>query len=241
MTISLRPLSALAIGALVLAGVLTGCATGAGGSPAPESTADPIVADAPTSPRAAWLDPTAFVVETWSDACGPQVADVITGEQSLDITLVEPEDAVCGQVQTAHGTYVGLPAGLDSSRPVELTITDAGGKKTQLSLPGLESGGMRPADQMPEQVPAAAWIGDEELAVLTWGSSTCVPGSGQVEAVDEHEGIVRLESTDDAICTMDLVPRITLVQAAGVKVDAVLTLADYVDADGEPVVLKAVR
>lgn len=241
MTISLRPLSALAIGGLLLAAALTGCAMSAGGSPAPESTADPIVADAPTAPRTAWLDPTAFVVKTWSDACAPQVVDIIAGEQSLDITLAEPEDVVCAQVQTAHGTYVGLPAGLDSSRPVELTITDAGGKKTQLSLPGLESGGMRPADQMPEQVPAAAWIGDEELAILTWGSSTCVPGFGQVEVVNEHEGIVRLESTDDAICTMDLVPRITFAQAAGVKVDAVLTLADHVDADGKPVVLKIVR
>lgn len=241
MTVSLRARSSLVLGGLALASILSGCAAGAGGSAVPESTADPIVADESWSPRAAWLDATSFVLKTWGDACAPQIGDMLAGEQSLEIVLVEREDEVCATVQTPHGTYLGLPAAFDSALPVELTVTEAGGARTELTLPALASGEIIPADRMPAQVPAAAWIGEDELAILTWGSSTCLPGSGTFEAVSAEEGIVRLVPSANEVCTMDLVPQITFVPADGVGEDAALTLDGYVDADGEPVVLTVAR
>lgn len=242
MTVSLRAFSSLTLGGLLLASVLTGCSASAGSSPAPapESTGDPTSADASYAPQAEWLDSTAFVLKTWSDACAPQVSDLVAGDQSLEIVLAKNEDEMCAAVQTAHGTYLGLPAGFDSSRPVELTVIDSAGEETGLTLPGLDDGEIIPADRMPEQIPAAAWIGDQELAVLTWGSSTCMPGSGDVEAVSGTEAVVRLHAHTDTICTRDLVPQITFVPAKGIAADAVLTLADHVDADGAPVVLRVV-
>lgn len=240
MTVSLRAFSTLALGGLLLASVLTGCSTNAGSSPAPESTTEQASSDMSYAPQAGWLDSTAFVLKSWGDACAPQLGDLIAGDQSLEIVLVSSEDEMCAMVQTAHGTYIGLPAGFDSSRPVELTVVDAAGEKTELTLPGLDDGGIIPADRMPEQIPAATWIGDQELALLTWGSSTCMPGSGDVEAVSETEAIVRLHAHTDTICTRDLVPQITFVPAKGVAPEAVLMLADHVDADGAPVVLRVV-
>ncbi|WP_127012078.1 MULTISPECIES: hypothetical protein [Microbacterium] len=123
-----RTLSAVILGGVVLAGVLAGCAASAGTSPAPESTSDPDASDASYAPRAAWLDATSFVLKTWGDACAPQIGDLVAGEQSLEIVLVAGPDRACAAVQTARGLYLGLPAGFDSSRPVELTVTEVGGE-----------------------------------------------------------------------------------------------------------------
>ncbi|MGH3691866.1 MAG: hypothetical protein ACRDT7_17075 [Microbacterium sp.] len=241
MTASLRAFSSFAVGGMALALVLTGCASAAGTSPAPESTADQNTSDSSSAPRAAWLDATSFVLKTWGDACAPQIGDVIAGDQSLEIVLVDGEDEVCAQVQTAHGTYLGLPAAFDSSRAVEVTVTEAGGGKTELTLPGLAGGEIIPADRMSAQTPAATWIDEHELAILTWGSSTCMPSSGTVEVIGESEAVVRLEAGADRICTMDLVPQITFVPAEGIAADAALTLEGYVGADGGPVILTVAR
>ncbi|WP_315073637.1 hypothetical protein [uncultured Microbacterium sp.] len=241
MTASLRTFSSLALGGVVLAAALSGCAMSAGTSPVPESTSAPDTSDTTYAPQAAWLDATSFVVKTWGDACAPQIGDIVAGDQSLELVLVDGTDEVCAAVQTAHGMYVGLPAAFDSSRPVELTVTDPGGETTELTLPGLVSGEIIPADRMPEQTPAATWMDAHELAVLTWGSSTCMPASGAVEAVSENEAIVRLEESANEVCTMDLVPQITFVTAVGIDQDAELTLDGYVDADGAPVVVTIAR
>ncbi|WEK60141.1 MAG: hypothetical protein P0Y60_12460 [Candidatus Microbacterium colombiense] len=240
MTTSLRSFASLALGGVLLASALAGCATTAGSSPAPESTAEPTSSDLSYAPQAAWLDATAFVLKTWSDACMPAVGDFVAGDQSIELELVKNADEMCATVQTAHGIYVGLPAGFDSSRPVEVIITDAGGVETQLTLPALGDGEIIAADKPSDQAPAAAWLGDEELAVLTWGSSTCLPGAGEVDVVSEAEAVVRLQEDTDAICTMDLVPQITFVSANGATAGVALTLADHVDADGAPVVLRVV-
>lgn len=240
MTVSLRAFSSLALSGLLLASVLTGCATKAGSSSAPESTAGPISSDMSYAPQAGWVDSSAFILKTWGDACAPHLGDLVAGDQTLEIVLVDSEDEMCATVQTAHGTYISLPPQIDSSYPVELTVIAASGAKSSLTLPGLENGGILPPGGGHEQVPGVTWIGDQELAVLTWGSSTCMPGSGEVEAVSESEAVVRLHGHTDTICTMDLVPQVTFVAAKGIAADAVLTLADHVDADGEPVVLRFV-
>jgi hypothetical protein len=240
MTVSLRAFSSFVLGGLLLASVLTGCATNAASSPAPQSTAGPTSSDVSYAPQAGWLDSSAFVLKTWGDACAPRLDDLIAGDQSLEIVLVDSEDEMCATVQTAHGTYIVLPPQIDSSYPVELTVTAGSGAKSSLTLPGLENGGILPPGGAPEQVPGVTWMGDKELAVLTWGSSTCMPGSGEVEAVSETEAVLRLHAHTDTICTRDLVPQVTFVPAEGIAADAALTLADHVDADGEPVVLRFV-
>ena len=237
----LRALSVIALGGALLTSALAGCATTAGSSATPKSTAGPSLSDGTSAPQAAWLDATAFVLKTSGDACPPQIGDLIAGEQSLEIVLVDGPDEACAAVQTAHGTYIGLPAAFDSSRPVELTVTQAGGEKTELMLPGLADGQLIPADRMMAQTPAMALIDDDEIAVLTWGSSTCMPGSGTLKSLGGTEGSVQLHSHTDTICTMDLVPQITFVSAPDVQADAALTLEGYVDADGEPIVLTFVR
>ena len=236
-----RTLSAVILGGVVLSGVLSGCAASAGTSPASESTSDPDVSDATYAPRAAWLDATSFVLKTWGDACAPQIGDLVAGEQSLEIVLVDGAGEVCAAVQTAHGVYLGLPAGFDSSRPVELTVTAVGGEKTELTLPALAAGEIIPADRMSPQIPAAAWIAAHELAILTWGSSTCAPASGTLQSVSTREGIIRLEPSSNEVCTMDLVPQLTFVPSEGVDADVELTLEGYVEDDGAPVVVTAVR
>lgn len=211
-------------------------------SSAPESTDEPIASDGSSgAPQAAWLDATAFVLKTEGDACAPHIGDFIAGEQSLEIVLVEGDDEMCATVRTPQGTYVALPAAFDSSRQVELTVTEAGREKTELTLPGLADGEVIPADRMAEQTPAVARIDDHEIAVLTSGSSTCPPGSGTLTALSETEGSVRLHSHTDTICTRDLVPQITFVAARDIAADAVLTLEGHVDADGAPIVLTFVR
>lgn len=239
MKTSARSLSVVA--ALALAAFVSGCASAPGAAP----TDQPSTPDGQSSkispedaPRAAWLDASSFVIATRGDGCAPEISDLVTGEQRIEVTLTAPAEGACADSETSstiHGTYLGVPAGLDSSKPLTIAVTQHGGEATLIELPGLPKGEIAPADRMPPQLPAAAWIGEEELAVLTWGSSTCVPESGAVEG-----SVLTLDEPKDGVCTMDLVPRITFVDAPDVAPDAALTLAGYTGEDGEPIVLALV-
>ncbi|WP_217184295.1 hypothetical protein [Streptomyces sp. AC495_CC817] len=234
MKTSARSLSLFA-GAVALAALVTGCATATSPSAGQAPSSSKISADA--APRAAWLDASSFVIATRSDdGCAPTITDIVAGDQRIDVTLAPGAGEECAaEAASAHGTYLGVPAGLDSSRPMTIAVTEHGGEASLIELPGLAGGEIAPADRMPPQLPAAAWIGDDELAVLTWGSSTCVPTAGVVDG----DAIV-LDEPLDGVCTMDLVPRITFVPAEGVAADAELTLSGYTDEAGEPVVLTPV-
>lgn len=227
---SARTLSLIA-GAVAVAALVTGCATAATSGAASDRSPKISAEDAP---RAAWLDASSLVIATRSDdGCAPMISDIVAGDQRIDVTL-SPGSGECeGEQPSVHGTYLGVPAGLDSSKPMTLAVTQLGGESTLIELPGLDAGEVAPADRMPPQLPAAAWIGDGELAVLTWGSSTCVPSSGSVDG-----GVLTLDEPIGEVCTMDLVPRITFVPAAGMAADAVLTLSGHTDEDGAPVMLR---
>lgn len=236
MKISVRSLSAAA--ALVVAAFVSGCASHPGAGP----THQPSTPDGQSSkispeyaPRAAWLDASSFVIATRGDGCAPEISDLTSGDQRIEVTLSAPADGACADSEkpsTTYGTYLGVPAGLDSSKPLTIAVTQHGGEASLIELPGLPGGEIAPADRMQPQLPAAAWIGEGELAVLTWGSSTCVPESGAVQG-----SVLTLAEPKDGVCTMDLVPRITFVEATAVAPDAALTLADYTSEDGGPVVL----
>src|SRR5690606_29565730 len=64
-----------------------------------------------------------------------------------------------------------------------------------------------------DYLPSAGWFDDEGIVLLTWGSSTCPP---VVENVDVQDaGATVTFATEDGACTMDMVPRATLLGMTG--------------------------
>ena len=58
----------------------------------------------------------------------------------------------------------------------------------------------------------AAWLDDGRLfAVVTWGSSSCVPVADSVEAEGQTVTVTFAEEAADRVCTADYSPRATLV------------------------------
>ena len=86
-----------------------------------------------------------------------------------------------------------------------------GGAAAALSLTGCLSGSDAPAGQ--ETDVEAAWLDDGRIiAVVTSGSSTCVPTAESAEINSDGALAVELVEPDaDTACTRDLVPRATLV------------------------------
>ena len=85
------------------------------------------------------------------------------------------------------------------------------GAAAALSLTGCLSGSDAPAGQ--ETDVEAAWLDDGRIiAVVTSGSSTCVPTAESAEINSDGALAVELVEPDaDTACTRDLVPRATLV------------------------------
>ena len=85
------------------------------------------------------------------------------------------------------------------------------GAAAALSLTGCLSGSDAPAGQ--ETDVEAAWLDDGRIiAVVTSGSSTCVPTAESAEINSAGALAVELVEPDaDTACTRDLVPRATLV------------------------------
>ena len=85
------------------------------------------------------------------------------------------------------------------------------GSAAALSLTGCLSGSDAPAGQ--ETDVEAAWLDDGRIiAVVTSGSSTCVPTAESAEINSDGALAVELVEPDaDTACTRDLVPRATLV------------------------------
>ena len=91
----------------------------------------------------------------------------------------------------------------------------------------------------------AAWLdGGRMFAVVTWGSSTCVPAAGEVTADGQTVTVALDEGDTDQACTDDLVPRASLATLPdGVDptkdVELIVTLGDFtddVDLDGSAAV-----
>ena len=219
----------IAVGVLTLAALIAGCATSPG--TAPTHASSKISADA--APRAAWLDSSSFVVATRGDGCPPIIGDLVAADQRIDVRLTTASDEGCDGDPATYGAFVGVPAGIDTSKPVTIAVTQLGDEASLLELPGRADGGIVPADRMPSQLPAAAWIDEGELAVLTWGSSTCVPAGGAIDG-----DVLTLDEPTEGMCTMDFVPRITFVTADLIAADATLVLAGHTDAEGQQVVLR---
>ncbi|WP_309103852.1 hypothetical protein [Microbacterium sp.] len=80
------------------------------------------------------------------------------------------------------------------------------------------------------------------FAVVTWGSSTCVPDVDAVEAEGQNVGVTLVDGDADQACTADMAPRASIgAFPEGVDPTQPITLdvtygdvADDVDLDGQP-------
>ncbi|MGM7698100.1 hypothetical protein [Microbacterium sp. A84] len=218
MTSSLR-LAMSAAAVLAAALLVVGCASSPGSSSPGSSAPDSSSPDSPAAPvtdddfEAAWLDDgRMFAIVTWgSSTCVPVVDEVIAKGQTVTVALVDPPSAdgaetVCTADLSPRASIGGVPEGVDPTQDVEFIVTvgdvtddvDLDGNSALAGTPGSET----------EYAPSAGWFDDEGVVLLTWGSSTCPP---IVENVEEQPGGATVTfKTEDRPCTMDMVPRATM-------------------------------
>lgn len=216
-----RSLLAFLGGAALVAGVLTGCASG--GSSEPTST--------PSGPErteiaAAWLDGGAMVglLLEGSSACRPFADDVTAEDGVLRVSLMEPEGA-CTRDLVPQGVAVAVPAGVDSAQDLRVEVAGPG-YTAETELPGVA--GLTPGGGLEGGQPSAGWAGADVFALLTWGSSSCPPQVESAAASGPGEILVTFVApAADQICTADMAPRVTAVEVpgvpAGVAYEAVLS------------------
>lgn len=207
-----RSLAALLSIGILSMGALAGCATGASSAPTPEDTAGAPASGTPTEVRAGWLDAGRgiAVVTLGSSSCVPVATEPVLAGATLTVELVEPSDGPCTRDMAPRATYVGLPAGVDPTQDLDVVVTGAAAGST--SIPGL----VEVPAAGDEFLPSAGWVGNDQVAILTWGSSSCRP---QVEAVGSTAGGARVtfvEPPADQVCTADMAPRATLADVTGI-------------------------
>lgn len=211
--------------ALVVAGALTGCATGASSSPATPApaTADPDAATpAPTSDvRAAWVDAgRAVAVVTWGSSSCPPVADgdASVSGATLTVALAESARTDCTRDMAPRATLVPLPAGVDPTG--RLTVSVSGVLEGETTLAGLSSAPVTGE----EFAPSAGWVDDSLVAIVTYGSSSCPPVVDAVTAGGSDIAVQFATPPADQVCTMDFVPRVTLADVGSVAGDGEVSL-----------------
>lgn len=192
---------------LVAAGALAGCATGPSAPLVPDSSPDATASTPPSGIGAAWVSGGRAIalVTTGSSSCPP----VLDGEPSVagatvTVQLAESPREGCTRDMAPRATLVGLPSGVDASK--KLTITVTGAAQGEATLAGLASVSAAPA----EFTPSAGWVDDSLVAIVTYGSSTCVPSVEAVTAAGSDVAVQFATPPADQICTMDIAPRVTL-------------------------------
>lgn len=213
-----RPTLLIALGAALLAaGTLTGCATGASSSSvsAPPASADPDAAT-PTPAddvRTGWVEAgRALAVVTWGSSSCPPVSEgeaTLSGE-TLTIALAESPRTACTRDLAPRATLVPLPAGVDPTRQLAVSVT--GVVEGQATLAGLATA---PAAGE-EFAPSAGWVDDGLVAIVTYGSSSCVPVVDAVTSTGSDIAVQFATPPADQVCTMDVVPRVTLADVGSV-------------------------
>lgn len=212
-----RPASILALlagAALLLAGCATAATPAAGGSPTPTD-------GGAWELEAGWLDGgRQIALVTWgSSTCVPQASDVaLQADGTLAVTLTEgPSDRVCTSDYVPRATLVGLPGDLDPAKGLDVVVTGPQGQRGDADLDeltGAVAGGAT------DYQASAGRVGDDLLAILTWGSSSCAPTIADVAATDAKTVAVTFATpAADTPCTMDMAPRVVLASIAGLGVD----------------------
>ncbi|MGK0716700.1 hypothetical protein ACR5KS_11710 [Leucobacter sp. W1153] len=216
----------LSASALLTAALLASGCTAAADSSEPAPSA-PGVPGGDLELDAAWLDEGRMVaLVTWgSSSCVPVAETVTATGQTVSVTLDAGDPTrACTADYAARASVVVLPEGVDPTQDVELIITlgEASGDAELDGNPALAGVPGQPTDY----APSAGWFDDGSLVLLTWGSSTCPPVVESVE-VTGSAGTVGF-AAQDGPCTMDLVPRATVIGLgpleAGAEDAFVLTL-----------------
>ncbi|GAA1919103.1 hypothetical protein GCM10009775_09580 [Microbacterium aoyamense] len=223
----------VALGAIALVALLSGCATPAGGS----GGATPIESDSGSEIEvdAAWLDGGRMIglVTQGSSTCIPTASDVTLSDGSLEVTLEEPAaDTPCTRDMVSRVTLVAVPEGVDPTQDLDIWVTGEGyyGETDLDGVEGLVAGGET------DYLPSAGWAGsDGEFLLLTWGSSTCVPVLENAEATGAAEVTLTFQTPPaDQVCTMDMAPRGQVVFVDGPEDDegvfAILTGGEFAGA-----------
>ena len=213
-------LAVAASSALVAVLLLAGCTVGPGGA-APHSTSDPSSGpgnagsgeDHDDIEGALVDDGRMFAVVTWgSSTCVPQVDEVIAEGQTVTATLVEPEgdgatEKACTADLAPRASIGALPEGVDPTKDIALRIT-YGDMTDDVDIDG-DPGASGTPGTPTEYLPSAGWFDDSGLVLLTWGSSTCLPVVESLEGSGDA-GTVTFATDENQVCTMDMVPRATI-------------------------------
>lgn len=219
MTAARRTSSLLALigaGALLLAGCASGAAVPASSGSASET---PIGGEIRT--EAGWLDGGRFIgiVTDGSSTCVPTATDAtVQADGTLAVTLDNgPADKACTADMVPRVSLVGVPEGVDPTKDLDIVVTMAQGGRGDADLDGLDASQVKTGET--DYLPSAGWVDDDQIAILTWGSSTCAPVVGDVTASDPKNVMVTFADLGDKPCTMDMAPRATLISVAGLDVD----------------------
>ncbi len=212
MTSALRPLASV-VGLVAAALLVAGCTAGPG-SDAPSSSPAPGTGDVDDQKdfEGALLDDGRMfaVITVGSSTCVPQVDQVAAEGQTVTVTLVDPEGESpkpCTKDLAPRASLGALPEGVDPKSDITLNVTygdltgdvDIDGDPAATGTPGTTT----------EFQPSAAWLDDDGLVLLTWGSSSCLP---QVESLEGagNTGTAYFVTDENQVCTMDMAPRATL-------------------------------
>ena len=210
---------------LGLALALSGCAAE---KPQGESQVTEPEPEAPSSEiEAAWLDGGRIIgiLTQGSSSCVPFAEEITAKGQEITVTLSDTiegqEDRPCTADYTARASVVGVPDGVDPQEDVKLHV-NYGDLKASVELDGESSLTGVPGTST-DYLPSAAWVQDDSgIVLLTWGSSTCLP---IIDKVDESDTAITVNfKTVDGACTMDMVPRATLIGLAEKNDSRALTL-----------------
>lgn len=212
MTSALRPLASV-VGLVAAALLVAGCTAGPG-SDAPSSSPAPGTGDVDDQNdfEGALLDDGRMfaVITVGSSTCVPQVDQVTAEGQTVTVTLVDPEGESpkpCTKDLAPRASLGALPEGVDPKSDITLNVTygdltddvDIDGDPAATGTPGSTT----------EFQPSAAWLDDDGLVLLTWGSSSCLP---QIESLEGagNTGTAYFVTDENQVCTMDMAPRATL-------------------------------
>lgn len=245
----MRPrLTAALGGTLLLIAALAGCATPdvtpgdaptATTSPSPDAPAPGTGADtAPSSEwevDAAWLNggATIALVTYGSSTCVPTLVDASADAGVLVVELAGADAAACTDDLVAQPLAIPVPAGIDTSAELEIQVS-MGEAYADTDLDAYTAGPVE------EFSPSAGWLDDDAIAILTWGSSTCLPVIENVTVPSEASVVVQFQKPDaQQVCTMDMAPQVTIATLpddADLDDDtATLTLGGLVDAEPIPI------
>ncbi|MGV2904014.1 hypothetical protein ACNPM4_20270 [Microbacterium sp. AGC62] len=212
MTSALRPLASV-VGLVAAALLVAGCTAGPG-SDAPSSSPAPGTGDVDDQNdfEGALLDDGRMfaVITVGSSTCVPQVDQVTAEGQTVTVTLVDPEGESpkpCTKDLAPRASLGALPEGVDPKSDITLNVT-YGDLTDDVGIDGDPAATGTPGSTTEFQ-PSAAWLDDDGLVLLTWGSSSCLP---QIESLEGagNTGTAYFVTDENQVCTMDMAPRATL-------------------------------